>query len=246
MRVACGWNSPNSTSPTGPTVVSIDECPAEIEGEGRLVTGRFEHSSAEVLNLYVEGERNPIGTTASHPFWSQDRQAFVSAELLRTTERLRLEDGRTAAVTRIEQLPGTQSVYNLEVDGEHVYHVGLNGVLVHNRCAPKGTTKFYRAVSQAELDDVVKNGFRPGVGQMETKLLAESAEDGAYFARDILYKLDGKPTTLIEVELPNGLAKQLFKGTADGKTIFGAGGDLLDELNSKAVINVLDSMPIPK
>jgi len=228
------------------TVVSIDECPAQIEGEGRLVTGRFEHSSAEVLNLYVEGERTPIGTTASHPFWSQDRQAFVSAELLRTTERLRLEDGRTAAVTRIEQLPGTHSVYNLEVDGEHVYHVGLNGVLVHNTCAPKGTTKFYRAVSQAELDDVVKNGFRPGVGQMETKLLAESAEDGAYFARDILYKLDGKPTTLIEVELPNGLAKQLFKGTADGKTIFGAGGDLLDELNSKAVINVLDSMPIPK
>ena len=116
------------------TVVSIDECPAEIEGEGRLVTGRFEHSSAEVLNLYVEGEQTPIGTTASHPFWSQDRQAFVSAELLTATERLRLEDGRTAAVIRIEQLPGTQSVYNLEVDGEHVYHVGLHGVLVHNTC----------------------------------------------------------------------------------------------------------------
>ena len=87
------------------TVVSTDECPAEIEGQGRLVTGRFEHSSAEVLSLYVEGERNPIGTTASHPFWSQDRQAFVSAELLTATERLRLEDGRTAAVIRIEQLP---------------------------------------------------------------------------------------------------------------------------------------------
>ena len=76
------------------------------------------------------------GGTTSHPFWSQDRQAFVSAELLRTTERLRLEDGRTAAVIRIEQLPGTQSVYNLEVDGEHVYHVGLHGVLVHNMCTP--------------------------------------------------------------------------------------------------------------
>jgi hypothetical protein len=25
-------------------------------------------------------------------------------------------------------------VFNLEVDGEHVYHVGLNGVLVHNTC----------------------------------------------------------------------------------------------------------------
>ena len=110
----------------------------------RLVTGRFEHSSAEVLNLYVEGEQTPIGTTASHPFWSQDRQAFVSAESLTTTERLRLEDGRTAAVNRIEQLPGTQSVYNLEVNGEHVYHIGLNGVLVHNECA------FERFVSPLE------------------------------------------------------------------------------------------------
>jgi len=74
------------------------------------VTGRFEHSSAEVPNLFVEGERNPIGTTASHPFWSKDRQTFVSADSPTTIERLRLEKGRTTAVTRIEQLPGTQSV----------------------------------------------------------------------------------------------------------------------------------------
>jgi len=67
------------------TVVSTGECPAEIEGEGRLVTGRFEHSPAEVLNLYVEGEQTPIGTTARHPFRSQDRQAFVSAVLNTTT-----------------------------------------------------------------------------------------------------------------------------------------------------------------
>lgn len=162
------------------TVVSIDECPAQIEGQGRLVTGRFEHSSAEVLNLYVEGERTPIGTTASHPFWSQDRQAFVSAELLTATERLRLADGRTAAVIRIEQLPGTQSVYNLEVDGEHVYHVGLNGVLVHNMCAPKGIG-FALGTAHTALDGMnkggghaikhlVKDGTIPNVGSLATKV----------------------------------------------------------------------------
>ncbi len=143
------------------TVVSTEECRAEIEGEGRLVTGRFEHSSAEVLNLYVEGERTPIGTTASHPFWSQDRRAFVSAESLRTTERLRLENGRTAAVIRIEQLPGTQSVYNLEVDGEHVYHVGLHGVLVHNTCAPRRLTWGDLGKAQRDLLDDVLKGRRP-------------------------------------------------------------------------------------
>ena len=110
------------------------------------------------MNLYVEGEPDAIGTTASHPFWSQDRQAFVSAELLTATERLRLEDGRTAAVTRIEQLPGTQSVFNLEVDGEHVYHVGLNGLLVHNTCTPRTVVLGENSARLQKFADTIRGG----------------------------------------------------------------------------------------
>jgi excinuclease UvrABC nuclease subunit len=36
---------------------------------------------------------------------------------------------------QVKPRPPTKWVYNLEVQGEHVYEVGPNGVLVHNHCA---------------------------------------------------------------------------------------------------------------
>jgi hypothetical protein len=66
------------------------------------------------------------------------------------------------------------------------------------------SVQLYRAVSQAELDDIALfNGFRPGAGCMETKLFATSAADAAFFAREILYPLDNKPLTIVEVPLPH-------------------------------------------
>ena len=49
-------------------------------------------------------------------------------------EHLRLADGRTTTLTRAEPISEQLPVYNLEVDGEHVYYVGTSGVLVHNTC----------------------------------------------------------------------------------------------------------------
>ena len=113
-------------------VLAIEPCPEAAVGEGRLVTGKFEHSSAEVIDLHVDGVSEPIGTTSNHPFWSEDRRDFVQAGRLRIGERLRLRDGSTPVVTAA--VPRSQSVpvFNLEVDGEHVYYVAASGVLVHN------------------------------------------------------------------------------------------------------------------
>jgi hypothetical protein len=114
------------------TLQATAACPSIIVGEGRLVTGTFEHSSGEVLNLFISGESTPIGSTANHPFWSEDRQDFVQAGSLEPGEHLRLIDGRTTTLTRAEPIAEQLPVYNLEVDGEHVYFVGESGVLVHN------------------------------------------------------------------------------------------------------------------
>jgi hypothetical protein len=100
--------------------------------------------------------------------------------LLRTTERLRLEDGRTAAVTRIEQLRGSQSVYNLEVQGQHVYHVGLNGVLVHNTCAPRGTKPLRRPYKRKEFRKQVESA-------------APRTPDGRPSDPNLKTPIDGKP-----------------------------------------------------
>jgi hypothetical protein len=67
----------------GPAEVqSIEPCPPikpRLSPRHRLVTGKFIHSAANILDLYVEGLSDPIGVTPNHPFWSEDRQAFIAA-----------------------------------------------------------------------------------------------------------------------------------------------------------------------
>jgi hypothetical protein len=84
----------------------------------------------KLLSVYLAGGPQALGVTPNHRFRSLDRQAFVRADELRPGERL---DGYDAArVERVEDRGGPVVVYNIEVDGTHVYRVGLAGVLVHN------------------------------------------------------------------------------------------------------------------
>jgi RHS repeat-associated protein len=112
-------------------LLSIAPCPPIKPGNGRVVTGTFKHSSAKVIDLYVAGQAEPIGTTANHRFWSEDRGAFVPAEALKPGERLRSVSGNPR-VTAIGSNAATAAVFNLEVERVHVYHVSSGGILVHN------------------------------------------------------------------------------------------------------------------
>ena len=110
----------------------------EIEsGAGNIVTGVFAHTVSSTLDLTVEGQTAPIGCTANHPFWSVDRQEFVSAGELREGELLALYSGETKRVVQKLPRPGPEVVYNLEVYGEHAYCVTSDGLLVHNDCTRK-------------------------------------------------------------------------------------------------------------
>lgn len=113
-------------------VRSITPSPPIRPGDGAVVTGRFRHHSGAVLDLTVTDEHEPIGTTDAHPFWSEDRHDFVPAGDLRIGEQLRTASGSVAQITSITRRGPPEPVYNLEVHGEHVYHVGSSGVLVHN------------------------------------------------------------------------------------------------------------------
>ena len=115
-------------------VLAIGPCPPIASGPGHLVTATFKHEpDGELLTVTVGNDE--IGCTANHPFWSEDRQEFVEAGQLRQGERVRTRLEQVAAVVAIKPRPPTQWVYNLEVQGEHVYEVGPRGVLVHNKCA---------------------------------------------------------------------------------------------------------------
>ncbi len=98
-------------------------------GYGR-VTGRFRFSRGRTVNLFVEGESQPIGVTAAHPVWSADRNEWVEVWDLNEGERVLVEGG-TRRVEKVERR-GEEVVYNIEVEGDHCYRVGEQGVLVHN------------------------------------------------------------------------------------------------------------------
>ena len=117
---------------SGPAkVVNIGRAPPLAKGPGQIVTGTFSHSAGNVINLYVAGLDQPIGTTDNHPFWSEDRQAFIPAGELQSGEHLRTENGNLLAVTASSPRVA-DAVFNLEVNTEHVYFVSSDAVLVHN------------------------------------------------------------------------------------------------------------------
>ncbi len=166
-------------------VLAVEACPAIQPGPGRVVTGTFAHQSGDVIDLKVSGMVDPLGTTANHPFWSEDRQAFVPAGQLQSGENLRLFGGGLAQVESIIPRGPPEPVYNLEVHGEHVYHVGVRGVLVHNNC-PIGrrfgltflddrsvefrgrTVDVHEDISHLS-DDYLRRMFKDGVAPRDTE-----------------------------------------------------------------------------
>jgi len=115
-------------------VSNITECPAPKSGSGALVTGLFRHLADETIDIHIAGEPKPIGCTPNHPFWSEDRQEFVRADSLLTGEQVRSKLHGITRITSITPRDGPETVYNIEVHGEHVYQVGSLGTLVHNSC----------------------------------------------------------------------------------------------------------------
>ena len=115
-------------------VTAIEPCPRLATGPGRRVMGTFRYSRGRVYDLQVEGEAKPIRVTGAHPFWSPDRNGWVAVQDLQIGERLLGLHGPVKVIglaLRAEEEP----VYNIEVDGDHVYRVGEQGLLVHNASA---------------------------------------------------------------------------------------------------------------
>ena len=78
---------------------------------------------------------------------------------------------------------------------------------------------------------------------METKLFTTSAEDASFFARNVLFPLDQKPLTVVEVEVPDSLVARFFQFTTDGKITVAVDLSLLPELNAAAHVQPLHFVP---
>jgi hypothetical protein len=116
-------------------VVHIGPCHQDSR-EGKpgysIVIGKIEHENAIVWDLVFNHDTaHPLGVTANHPLFSEDREDWVPAGELKIGEKVRTLDG-TATLTGKKQRPGRHKVYNLEVHRTHTYFVGREGLWVHN------------------------------------------------------------------------------------------------------------------
>ncbi|MEQ1905304.1 MAG: polymorphic toxin-type HINT domain-containing protein [Pirellulaceae bacterium] len=139
-------------------VTAIEPCPAISSGEGSVVTGRFVtrqvHCTIRLVVANSTGHTETIEGTAIHPFWSLDRLDWVPMGDLIEGERLSSATG--SAVVRSSTIANhSVPVYNVEVNGEHVYDVGEIQLLVHNMCAAKPLTP-----AKHEINATYKNLIR--------------------------------------------------------------------------------------
>ncbi len=107
-------------------------------GPGKLVTAWFEHRVGKVYELRTvtaDGMEESLFGTPTHPFGSQDSHDWVPLSELKGGEQL-FGFKRSVAVLTVADTGRTETVYNIEVDGDHCYRVGQQGVLVHNASNP--------------------------------------------------------------------------------------------------------------
>ena len=114
-------------------VVAIEPCPEIESGEGRVVTGVFSYSRGMTYRMRIAGECEPLRVTEGHPFWDVDLGDWFPAGEGLVGRKVLIEGGETVVLGWEES--GKESVYNIEVDGDHCYRVGEQGVLVHNASA---------------------------------------------------------------------------------------------------------------
>lgn len=122
------------------TVLAISACTEDSRENpdgSQLVTGKFEHENAIVLDLEFNNDSdNPLGVTANHLLFSEDRDDWVPAGEVQIRETLRTADG-IATLTGRKERPGRHKVYNLEVHRAHCFYVGEHAILAHNsKAAP--------------------------------------------------------------------------------------------------------------
>ncbi len=120
-------------------VVGIAPCLPIAQGDGYVVTATIRRIAKS--HLKIDFGEESIGVTEEHPFWSEDRNGWVSAKRLKVNEVVRSTGNKQVSVKSITRQKQA-SVYNLEVNRSHSYLVGKSRLVVHNGCGeqeePKG------------------------------------------------------------------------------------------------------------
>ena len=119
----------------------------------RPITGWFERVSADTWD-YTFSNGEVIGSTSNHRFFSEDRQDYVAIGEIKIGERIKVNSEQTAQlVSKAKRATEGEKVYNLEIYRDHNFHVGEEGLLVHNAYA---VLQDFIAMSKKDKLDFIK------------------------------------------------------------------------------------------
>ena len=131
-------------------VTGLRQGPPPRLGHGRVVVAKSRRSSKGVYVVKLKGDYDPIRVTGSHPLFSLDRGRWASVSELVIGEKLATKNGPTPIEALVYD-GRTSTVYNLHVESDQEYLVGLSGVRAHNKCPKiRGTQMRLRNPAQVE------------------------------------------------------------------------------------------------
>ncbi|GAA2125523.1 polymorphic toxin-type HINT domain-containing protein [Streptomyces synnematoformans] len=86
------------------------------------------------LTIKADDSTTTLTSTTTHPFWTQEKNAWANAGDLTPGQTLRTPDGTTATVTDVRHYTKRQRTHDLTINDIHTYYVqaGETPVLVHN------------------------------------------------------------------------------------------------------------------
>jgi hypothetical protein len=123
------------------TVRAVRPCPPRDAWLEKMQVGEFRPWPNRVGDLKIASESEPLAVTPTHPFWSPNRNRWVPAGRLEPGDQVQTQLGPSVVEWYVMRERPEAVVYNIEVEGDHVYRVGESGVLVHNASAPKAGTQ---------------------------------------------------------------------------------------------------------
>jgi len=97
------------------------------------VVSLYSEDVEELLEITTENEI--IKTTKNHPFYVNG--AYKDAEQIVIEDYLFLKNNRKVKVIGLNYVENKAKVFNFEVEVNHCYFVGKDGILVHNICYKK-------------------------------------------------------------------------------------------------------------
>lgn len=167
----------------GEMVLARDEASGELGYRRVLGTRVTPHQAILRVEAWSpDGRHEVLRTTAEHPFRVKD-QGWKAAHLLQAGDVLIDCEDRPFAVECLVREAVFETVYNIEVEAFHTYHVGVAGIWVHNTCGRKRSANEMLGADDARPSR--SNDPRSGPGQ--GKVVGKLSEDGKQFFGPITF-----------------------------------------------------------